>query len=214
MDLKLHGYWRSTAAYRVRIALALKGLDARHAAIDLRHAEQGGAAYRAIHPQGLVPALEVDGRVLIQSLPIIEWLDEIFPDPPLLPSDPWGRAHVRAMAAIVASDIHPLNNLRILQHFRGELGLPEDAVATWIAEWVTRGFDALEAMLPERGWSFGDRPGLADCCLLPQVYSARRFGVDLLRFPKVRRIEALALEHPAFAAAHPARQPDADPVPA
>ena len=212
MDLRLHGYWRSTAAYRVRIALALKGVDAQRAAIDLRKAEQSAAAYRAINPQGLVPALEVDGRVLIQSLPIIEWLDEVFPDPPLLPSDPWGRAHVRAMASIIASDIHPLNNLRVLQRLRGELGLSEDAVTAWIAEWVTRGFEALEAMLPERGWSFGDRPGLADCCLIPQVYSARRFDVDLRPFARIRRIAALAQEHPAFAAADPVRQPDADPA--
>lgn len=212
MDLKLHGYWRSTAAYRVRIALALKGVDAKGAAIDLRKGEQGAATYRAIHPQGLVPALEIDGRVLIQSLPIIEWLDEVFPDPPLLPSDPWGRAHVRAMASIVASDIHPLNNLRVLQRLRGELGLSEDAVTAWIAAWVTRGFEALEAMLPERGWSFGDRPGLADCCLIPQVYSALRFGVALAAFPRIRRVDALAQDHPAFAAAHPTRQPDADPV--
>jgi maleylpyruvate isomerase len=212
MDLKLHGYWRSTAAYRVRIALALKGVDARRAAIDLRKGEQSAASYRALNPQGLVPALEVDGRVLIQSLPIIEWLEEVFPDPPLMPSDPWGRAHVRALASIVASDIHPLNNLRVLQRLKGEPGLSEDAVTAWIAEWVTRGFEALEALLPERGWSFGDRPGLADCCLVPQVYSAQRFGVDLAAFPKIRRVAALAQEHPAFAAAHPNRQPDADPV--
>ncbi len=212
MDLKLHGYWRSTAAYRVRIALALKGLDARRAAIDLRKAEQSAAAYLAINPQGLVPALEVDGRVLTQSLAIIEWLEEVFPDPPLLPSDPWGRAHVRAMASIIASDIHPLNNLRVLQHLRTDLALPETAVTAWIAEWVTRGFEAIEALLPERGWSFGDQPGLADCCLIPQVYSAQRFGVDLSPFPRIRRIAALALEHPAFAAAHPSRQPDADPA--
>lgn len=212
MDLKLHGYWRSTAAYRVRIALALKGVDAGRAAIDLRKAEQGGAAYRAINPQGLVPALEVDGRVLIQSVAIIEWLDEVFPDPPLLPADPWGRAHARGLASIIASDIHPLNNLRVLQRLRDDLHASEPAVTAWIAEWVTRGFQALETLLPERGWSFGDRPGLADCCLVPQVYSAQRFGVDLLPFPKVRRIAALALEHPAFATAHPVRQPDADPA--
>jgi maleylpyruvate isomerase len=212
MDLKLHGYWRSTAAYRVRIALALKGLDARRAAIDLRKAEQSTAAYLAINPQGLVPALEVDGRVLIQSLPIIEWLEEVFPDPPLLPSDPSGRAHVRAIASIIASDIHPLNNLRVLQRLRTDLALSEAAVTAWITEWVTRGFDAVEALLPERGWSFGDQPGLADCCLIPQVYSAQRFDVDLSPFPRIRRVGALALEHPAFAAAHPRRQPDADPA--
>ncbi|MDB5456456.1 MAG: maleylacetoacetate isomerase [Caulobacter sp.] len=210
MQLRLHGYWRSTAAYRVRIALALKGLDVEQATIDLRKAEQGAAGYRAIQPQGLVPALEVDGRVLIQSLPIIEWLDEVFPQPPLLPRDPFGRAHVRALAAIVASDMHPLNNLRVLKRLREDLHASEPAVTAWISEWSTRGFVALEALLPARGWSFGDQPGLADCCLIPQVYSAQRFDVDLTPFPKVRRIAALASEHPAFRLAHPDRQPDAD----
>lgn len=212
MNLVLHGYWRSTAAYRVRIALALKGLSERSVAIDLRHNEQSSQSYRALNPQGLVPALEVDGRVLIQSLPIIEWLDEVFPHPPLLPLDPGGRAHVRAMAAIVACDIHPLNNLRVLQRLKGQLLVSDPAVSDWISEWVTRGFGALEALLAEQGWSFGDQPGLADCCLIPQVYSAQRFNVDLAPFPRVRRIAALAQDHPAFASAHPSRQPDADPV--
>ena len=210
MDLKLHGYWRSTAAYRVRIALALKGLEARQAPIDLRKAEHSAAAFRAVNPQGLVPALEIDGRVLTQSLPIIEWLEETFPDPPLMPLDPFGRAHVRALAAIVASDIHPLNNLRVLKRLREDLQVAEPVVNAWIAEWVSRGFGALERLLTERGWSFGDQPGLADCCLIPQVYSAQRFAVDLSPFPRVMRIAALAQTHPAFAAAHPDRQPDAD----
>lgn len=209
MKLKLHGYWRSTAAYRVRIAMALKGLSADQVIVDLREGVQSSPSFKAVNPQGLVPALDVDGRILIQSLPIIEWLEETFPTPALLPADPFGRAHVRAMAAVVASDVHPLNNLRVLTRLRSAFGSDEAEISAWISSWISEGFGALDGMLSDRGWSFGDRPGLADCCLVPQVYSADRFGVDLSPFPRVLRIASLAESHPAFVAAHPNQQPDA-----
>ena len=207
----LYGYWRSGTSYRTRIALELKGLAYEYRAVDLRAGAHKDAAYRALDPQGLVPTLEIDGHALIQSPAILEWLEERYPEPPLLPHDPFERATVRAMAAIVACDIHPLNNLRVLKSIRHDLGADDAQQAAWTQRWIVAGFEALEAMIARHGghWSFGDSPTLADCCLVPQIYSARRFEVDLAPFPRIRAIEARAAEHPAFQAAHPDRQPDA-----
>lgn len=210
MSLVLHGYWRSGAAYRTRIALNLKGLAYEQAAIDLRTGLQRSEAFKALNPQGLVPALEADGDIITQSPAILEWLEETHPQPPLLPRNPLDRARVRAMAAIVCCDIHPLNNLRVLTSLRQDLAADEAAVSAWIARWIGHGFEALEAMVGDQGWCFGPAPTLADCCLVPQVYGAERFAVDLAPYPRLRAIAANAADHPAFAAAHPSRQPDAD----
>lgn len=210
MSLVLHGYWRSGAAYRARIALNLKGLSYEQSPIDLRTGLQRSEAFKALNPQGLVPALESDGAVITQSPAILEWLEEVHPVPPLLPADPLDRARVRAMAAIVCCDIHPLNNLRVLTSLRQDLKADEAAVSAWIARWIGAGFEALEAMVGDQGWCFGAAPTLADCCLIPQVYGAERFSVDLAPYPRLRAIATRAADHPAFAAAHPSRQPDAD----
>lgn len=187
MSLTLHGYWRSSAAYRVRLALGLKGLSYDSIAHDLRTGAQRAEAYRALQPQGLVPALETSDGVLIQSPAILEWIEERYPDPPLLPEDSVGRATVRAMAAIVACDIHPINNLRVLTHLREELHADEAAIRRWIGRWVTEGFAALETLIARHGagYAYGDRPSLADCHILPQVYNAERFAVDLTPFPEL-----------------------------
>lgn len=217
MTLRLHGYWRSGAAYRVRIALALKGLEYEQVAHDLRTGAQGAEAYAALNPQKLVPALEVDGPeterlVLTQSGAIIEWLDERFPDPPLLPPDPDGRAQVRAMVLLIAADIHPLHNLRILKSLKHDFGLDEARSNAWVGRWMTEGLAALETAVRRhgRGFCHGDRPTIADCFLLPQLYSAARFGVDTGGFPSLRAVADRADALPAFQAAHPAAQPDAD----
>ncbi|WP_058716584.1 maleylacetoacetate isomerase [Sphingomonas sanguinis] len=187
MSLTLHGYWRSSAAYRVRLALGLKGLSYDSIAHDLRTGAQRTEAYRALQPQGLVPALETSDGVLIQSPAILEWIEERYPDPPLLPEDSAGRAMVRAMAAVVACDIHPINNLRVLTHLREELHADEAAIRRWIGRWVTEGFAALETLIARHGagYAYGDRPSLADCHILPQVYNAERFAVDLTPFPRL-----------------------------
>ena len=204
----LHGYWRSGTSYRTRIALNLKGLTYDQAGVDLRTGDQHSDAFLALNPQGLVPALEVDGQVLTQSPAILEWLEERFPEPPLLPTGLGERAQVRAMAALVACDIHPLNNLRVLKAVKALNGDAND----WAAGWIRPGFDALEALIARHGdgWAFGDTPTLADCCLVPQIYSARRFEVDVSAWPRIAGIEARAAGHPAFQAAHPDAQPDAD----
>jgi maleylpyruvate isomerase len=208
----LHGYWRSGAAYRTRIALELKGLAYEQAGHDLRTGAQKDAAYVALNPQGMVPALEVEGAVLTQSPAILEWLEEAHPAPPLLPADAVGRAHVRAMAALIGCDIHPLNNLRVGKALREGFGADQAAVDAWAARWIVSGFEALEALVARHGagWCFGDAPTLADCYLIPQIYSARRFNVPLDAFPRLLAIDETARTHPAFAAAHPDRQPDAD----
>ena len=212
MSLTLHGYWRSTTAYRVRIALALKGIAYEQVAHDLRTGAQRKAEYRTLNPQGLVPALETDDVVLTQSPAILEWIDEVYPDPPLLPAGANGRAIVRAMAATVACDIHPVNNLRILNALRTEFGADEAAVNRWIARWIGDGFAALETLIARYGdgFAFGATPTIADCHLVPQVYSAERFGVDLSPYPKLKAAAENACALPAFAAAHPDLQPDAD----
>ena len=212
MSLTLHSSWRATAPYRVRIGLKLKGLDYDYVGHDLVAGEARQAPYTGLNRQGLVPALETDDGVLTQSLAILEWLEETHSDPPLLPASPRDRATVRAMAEIVACDIHPLNNLRVLQKLGGfgfALGSPE--VTGWIHGWIGAGFDALEPMIARHGagFCFGDKPGLADCCLIPQVYSANRYRLDLAPYPAIRAVAERAAAHPAFAAAHPDHQPDA-----
>ncbi|HEX3920309.1 MAG TPA: maleylacetoacetate isomerase [Caulobacteraceae bacterium] len=215
MALTLHSMWRATAPYRVRIGLNLKGLAYDYVAHDLAGGEARRAPYIDLNRQGLVPALETDDGVMTQSLAILEWLEETQPEPPLLPAAPRDRATVRAMAEIVACDIHPLNNLRVLQALH-RLGHPFGGAeqTAWIAGWMTAGFDALEPMIAAHGagFCFRDTPGLADCCLIPQLYSAERFAVDLAPYPAIRAVGARAAEHPAFVAAHPNRQPDAAPA--
>jgi len=208
--LLLHDYWRSGAAYRVRIALNLKGLAFSQIAVDLRGGAQRSPDYLALNPQGLVPRLDVDGFALTQSGAILEWLEETHPSPPLLPPQPKGRAIVRAMAAIVGCDIHPLNNLRVLQALRGSLGASETQIKAWIGRWILEGFEALEVLVTAHGglFAFGDHPTFADCYLTPQVYSADRFEIDLAPFPAIRRVVDHATSQPSFRAAHPNHQPD------
>lgn len=210
MSLVLHSAWRASAPYRVRIALNLKGVAYAYAPVDLAAGQQREAAYRAVNPQQLVPTLEVDGHILTQSLAILEWLEETHPKPPLLPRSALDRATVRAMAGIIACDIHPVNNLRILKALAA-IGQDEAARNAWAARWITEGFDALEPMIVRhgKGWSFGPSPTLADCCLIPQIYNARRFGVDVGAWPAITSLAKAAEAHPAFVAAHPDRQPDA-----
>jgi maleylpyruvate isomerase len=209
--MKLHGYFRSSASYRVRIALNLKGLSAEHLAHHLRKGEQCAPAYLAINPQGLVPTLEDEDTVLTQSLAIIEWLDETYPAPPLLPKDPLRRAKIRAFAFVVACDTHPVQNLKVLARLR-QLGLPEAQVTEWAA-WANReGLTACEKLIAgEDGpFCFGDQPTIADLCLVPQLGNARRFGVDLAAFPRLLQAETAASNIKAFADAAPDRQPDAE----
>ena len=211
MTLVLHSHWRATAPYRVRIALNLKGLAFDYAAVDLRAGEQRGPNYRRVNPQGLTPALETgDGRVLTQSLAILEWLEETHPAPPLLPAGAHERAVVRAMAGIVACDVHPLNNLRVQQQLKA-LGVDEDGRGRWTRRWIEDGFAALEPLVAAHGagFAFGAWPTLADCLLVPQVYSAKRYAVDLSPYPAIGAAAARCASHPAFQAAHPDRQPDA-----
>jgi maleylpyruvate isomerase len=210
--MRLHGYFRSSASYRVRIALNLKGLGAEQLTHHLRKGEQRDPAYLALNPQGLVPTLQDDrGAVLTQSLAIIEWLDEIHPHPPLLPKDPLRRALVRAFAQVLACDTHPVQNLKVLARLR-ELGLPEDQVTGWAA-WANReGLSACEKLIANEAgpFCFGDVPSLADLCLVPQMGNARRFGVDVAAFPRLLKAEAAAKSLKAFADAAPERQADAE----
>lgn len=212
MALTLHSMWRATAPYRVRIGLALKGLDYVYVGHDLAGGEARRAPYTDLNRQGLVPALETEGGVLTQSLAILEWLEETHPEPPLLPKGAYERAIVRSMAEIVACDIHPLNNLRVLQALAG-LGHPMggDDQTAWARRWITAGFDALEPMVGRygAGFAFGKTPTIADCCLIPQIWACSRFRVDLAPYPALNAVYARAADHPAFQAAHPERQPDA-----
>jgi maleylpyruvate isomerase len=210
--MKLHGYFRSSASYRVRIALNLKGLGAEHLPHHLRKGEQRDPAYLKINPQGFVPTLEGDaGTIITQSLAIIEWLEETHPAPPLLPKDPLRRAHVRAVAMVLACDTHPVQNLNVLARLR-QLWLPEEQVTDWAAWANCEGLAACETLIAgETGpFCFGDAPGMADLCLVPQLANARRFGVDLEAFPRLLQAEAAAKTIKAFADAAPERQPDAE----
>jgi maleylacetoacetate isomerase len=218
LPVKLYGYWRSTAAWRVRIALNLKGIDWEYAPVHLLRdgGEQRGPGFLARNPQGLVPALEVGGLVLTQSLAIIEYLEETHPAPALLPADPGARARARSLAQLIACDLHPLNNLRVLQRLRERFGLGEEQRDEWVRHWVGEGLGALETRLarePATGrFCHGDAPGLADCCLVPQLYNARRYRCELGGFPTLLRIEAACNELEAFRRAAPDRQPDAQPA--
>ena len=200
-------YHRSSASYRVRIALNLKCVQYRSVPVDLAAGAQKEADFRAVNPQGFVPMLEDGGRRITQSLAIIHYLDATRPEPPLVPADPADRAHVVALALTIACDIHPLNNLRVLKHLTGELGLSEEAKNDWIARWIGEGFAALQALAePHAGrFLFGDMPTLADICLVPQIYNARRFHVPLDAFPLLVRVDGEATALDAFSAAHPDR---------
>lgn len=204
----LYDYWRSSAAYRVRIALNLKGVDYESRQVDLREDAQQSADYRALNPQGLVPMLEIDGQHLTQSLAIINYLDLRYANQPLIPAAAAERAHVVAMALAIACDIHPLNNLRVLKYLKNELGQPQDQIDRWYAHWISEGLPALEAMAKPRAgkFLFGDAPTGADVCLVPQLYNARRYDVPLDDYPTLLRADENANMIQAFAAAHPDRQ--------
>ena len=212
--MQLYSYFRSSAAYRVRIALALKGLPHDTIAVHLRRGEQQSEAFGAINPQHLVPALDDSGRILTQSLAIIEYLDETHPNPPLLPSAPAERARVRALGQIIACEIHPLNNTRVLSYLTDTVGVTDAVRTQWYRYWIREGFQAMETMLAKDAatgvFCHGEHPTLADVCLVPQVYNAQRFDCDLSAFPTVRRINEKCLSLPAFAEAAPERQPDAE----
>jgi maleylacetoacetate isomerase/maleylpyruvate isomerase len=211
----LYSAWRASAPYRVRIGLALKGVDYDYAALNLIRGDQREAAYRAVNPQGLTPALALeDGTVLAQSLAILEWLEETIPDPAILPKAPLERAIVRRMASIVACDIHPLNNTRVGRRLTQDMGHSEAEVTDWIRHWIGEGFDALEPLVAahSQGFAFGEAPTLADCCLVPQVYNARRFDFDLSPYPAIVAVDQHAARHAAFQTAHPNKQPDAVPA--
>lgn len=211
--MKLYNFFRSGTSHRLRIALNLKGLTYEYLPVDLRSEQHVGAEYKALNPQGLVPTLLVDGHVMTQSPAIIEWLEERYPDPALLPSDPDARARVRALAAIVGCDIHPVNNRRILESLRHDFKADETAINRWCATWIAQGFDAIEALLaadPQRGeFCFGDAPTLADVYLVPQVESARRFKVDVGHWRRIQGIDDACRKLEAFRKAAPAAQPDA-----
>jgi maleylacetoacetate isomerase len=211
--VKFYTFFNSSASYRVRIALALKGLEAEHIGVNIRTGAQRSADFLALNPSGLVPAL-VDGEThLSQSLAIIDHLDRVQPEPLLVPADGPARGQVLEIAQIIACDIHPLNNLRVLKYLTTDMGLTEAQKTAWYAHWIGEGFNALEALLPDHdGWCVGAAPTLADCCLVPQVANAERMKVDLSAWPRIRRIAAFARQHPAFIQAEPQRQSDALPA--
>jgi len=214
--MKYYGYFRSSAAYRLRIAFNLKGLSPEMIPVHLTRngGEQKTGAYRAVNPQAMVPALDVDGTILTQSMAILEWLEETHPQPALLPTDPIRRAQIRAFAQVIACDIHPLQNLRVLSYLRQTFGQDEAGVQAWCQRWLGDGLAACEQLLQgqdaESPYCFGDTPTLADICLAPQMFSAQRFKVDLDAMPRLRAVQAILDANPAFAAAHPSRQPDAE----
>ena len=212
----LHDYWRSSAAFRVRIALRLKGLEAGRHFVHLARGEQRSQDYLGRNPQGFVPLLEDGPHALTQSLAILEYLDETHPEPPLLPKDPAERAWVRAVALAIACDIHPLNNLRVLQYLKRDLAIDEAARDRWYAHWIDEGFGAIEAMLAARPgpgpFCLGAEPTMADACLVPQVFNARRFRVPVEPYPLIRAVTEACLALPAFDLAQPAKQPDAEPA--
>ncbi len=202
-DVILHDYWRSSAAYRVRIVLNLKGVAYETRAVDLSQGEHTSDDFLDINPQGLIPALEIDGHILSQSLAIIDYLDAKFDLPRMVSADPLSRSRTLAQALVIAADIHPLNNLRVLNYLRTNLGLGGEGVERWIHQWIASGFTVLEAQAPATGMFGGEAPNLADVCLVPQLYSARRFELRLDDFPKLVRIDGELRELDAFAAAAP-----------
>jgi maleylacetoacetate isomerase len=211
----LHGYWRSSATYRVRIALALKGLACEYRPVNIAtdRSAQFAADYRSLNPEARVPTLEAEGAILTQSWAILEWLEERYPAPPLLPETPAARARVRALAQLIVADIQPLQNLGVTEYLKQPLGADPQAVSGWLRHWISRGMAAFEAQLARDAatgrFCHGDTPTLADVCLVPQCYSARRVGVDPAAYPSISRIEAACQTLPAFAAAAPELQPDA-----
>jgi maleylacetoacetate isomerase len=209
--IRLFDFWRSSAAYRVRIALHLKGAAYESVPVNIAPGadEQFSTAYRLINPQMRVPAIEVDGRIGIQSMAIIEWIDETLPGPALLPKDPWQRLQVRAFADVIACDIHPINNPSVLNVLRRDFGADEDAITRWYHDWILRGFEALEQTakgFPKSPYLFGDAPTIADIALVPQVSNARRFKADLSAFPRLVEVDALCAAHEAFRRAAPENQ--------
>ena len=204
----LYDYWRSSAAYRVRIALNLKGIDYESRPVNLLESEQKSDKYRALNPQGLVPMLEIDGHRLTQSVAILGYLDQRYPNQPFLPTAAADRAHVVGMAMLIACDIHPLNNLRVLKYLKNELGQAQDAIDAWYRHWIGEGLPALEALAAQSAGTFlyGNAPTGADICLVPQLYNARRYNVPLDDYPTLLRAEENANKLDAFAAAHPDRQ--------
>ncbi|MEO9601403.1 maleylacetoacetate isomerase [Parasphingorhabdus sp.] len=202
-DIILHDYWRSSASYRVRIVLNLKNVSHELRSVNLLDGDHKGAAYKAINPQGRVPSLTIDGQDIIQSLAIIDYLDATFPEPPMLSSDPMERARILGQALIIATDIHPINNMAVGNYLKSEFGADGNGVVKWMRHWMQTGFAALEQLAPEQGLFGGDTPNLADVCLVPQMYNARRFETDLVDFPKLVRIDAACNELEAFQKATP-----------
>ena len=211
--MKLYTYFRSSAAFRVRIALNLKGLAYEPAFVHLAKGEHLQPAYAKVNPQGLLPALKVDGALLSQSIAIMEYLEETHAQPPLLPGDPLGRARVRSLSLIVACEIHPLNNTRVLKYVKNTLGHRQDEIDTWYRHWIADGLAKLEAELRKPGTGrhcHGDAPGMADCCLVPQIFNAQRFACDLKPYPTVMRVFDASMQLDAFIRAQPGKQPDAE----
>jgi maleylpyruvate isomerase len=210
--MRFYGYYRSSAAYRCRIAFNLKGVTPETVFVHLAKGEHRKPEFLKLNPQGLLPALEVDGHVLTQSLAIMEWLEETKPTPPLLPKGAFDRAHVRALALSIAADTHPLHNVRVLGALKNDLGQEQAKIDSWIVKWIGGGLTAYEATIAAAGtagkFSFGDTPTLADICLMPQVFAAGRFKVDISGLPHIQRIKSNCDALPAFATAHPAKQPD------
>lgn len=211
--MQLFDYCRSSAAYRVRIALNLKGLSYEQTSVNLLTKQQQTEQYKSVNPQGLVPALIDNGHTISQSLAICEYLEEQYPQTPLLPGDALNKALIRQLALLVACDIHPLNNLRVLNYLQGTFSVTDEQKLQWYHHWLKEGFDGYEQLLNSQGsrgqFSVGDTPTLADVCLIPQLFNARRFEFDLSSYPAITAVEQACLAHPAFASAHPAKQPDA-----